>query len=72
MKEVNQSEVHTIALIQINSETGDLLVSMVNEEHRVIATSVTSGLIDSPTIKTDAKGTISIRKIVELLNTIQD
>jgi hypothetical protein len=65
------SEFKTIATIMV-SESGILLVKPISDSNQMLATLVIQGLDDSRAVKVPASGSISVRKIIDLLSGIQE
>lgn len=62
----------TIAAIQVNTETGDLMMQAINGDYQKTASLMLQAMTNSKTYITKAKGAISQRKIAELLDSIQE
>ena len=72
MSQVSASKVKTIAAIYVNEADGVLMIKPISESNQAIATSMIQCLDDTTAIRVCANGAISIRKIVEVLETIQE
>jgi len=72
MSEVSASKVKTIAAIYVNEADGVLMVKPISESNQVMATTMIQSIDGTAAIRVEAQGGISVRKIVDLLGTIQE
>ena len=72
MSKVSALKVKTIATICVIESEGVLMVKPIAENTQVLATSIIQSLDDTAAIRIDVSGSISVKKIVELLGGIQD
>lgn len=69
-QEVLTRDLLTIATIQINRATGDLLIKPIDGESMELVTVFVNNIDDSPAYLTKARGRLTVRRIARLLDTI--
>ena len=72
MSSRNASELKTIATIMVSESDGMLLVKPVKDLNQVVITAMVHSLDASAAVRIPANGTISVRKIIDLLSGIQE
>jgi hypothetical protein len=72
MSSRNASEFKTIATIMVSESEGILLVKPIDELNQLSATAIIQSLDGSCAVDVPANGSISVRKIIDLLSGIQD